>query len=54
MPEFWYSRLRLHVARMAATLECFTDEFAMELFSQANLEIIRLRPDADGVGEKLL
>ena len=32
----------------------YPDEFAMELFSQAGLEIIRLAPDMRGFGEKLL
>jgi dCMP deaminase len=32
----------------------YPDEFAMELFSQAGLEIIRLKPEMKGVGEKLL
>jgi len=31
----------------------YPDEFAMELFDQAKIELIRLRPDAHGVGEKL-
>jgi dCMP deaminase len=32
----------------------YPDEFAMELFTQAGMEIIRLRPEMHGVGEKLL
>jgi dCMP deaminase len=32
----------------------YPDDFAMELFSQAGLEIIRLKPEMRGVGEKLL
>ncbi|HXG25093.1 MAG TPA: cytidine/deoxycytidylate deaminase family protein [Chthonomonadales bacterium] len=31
----------------------YPDEFAMELFEQAGTELIRLRPDMAGVGEKL-
>jgi dCMP deaminase len=31
----------------------YPDPFAMELFDHAGLEIIRLRPDARGIGEKL-
>lgn len=32
----------------------YPDDFAMELFREANMEIIRLRPDVGGIGEKLL
>ena len=31
----------------------YPDEFAMELFDQANTELIRMRPEMHGVGEKL-
>lgn len=31
----------------------YPDEFAMELFDQANMELISLRADMHGVGEKL-
>lgn len=31
----------------------YPDEFAMELFDQADMEVIRLRPEMGGVGEKL-
>lgn len=31
----------------------YPDEFAMELFEQADMELIRLRPDMGGIGEKL-
>jgi dCMP deaminase len=32
----------------------YPDEFAMEMFREAQIEVLRLRPDAGGVGEKLL
>src|SRR5205807_3467468 len=32
----------------------YPDEFAMELFGQANTELIRMRPEMQGMGEKLL
>ncbi len=32
----------------------YPDDFAMEMFQQAGLEVIRLRPEMNGVGEKLL
>ena len=32
----------------------YPDEFAMELFQQSELEVIRLTPAMNGVGEKLL
>ena len=31
----------------------YPDDFAMELFDQANMELIRLRPEMNGIGEKL-
>lgn len=31
----------------------YPDDFAMELFREANIELIRLRPDMHGVGERL-
>jgi dCMP deaminase len=31
----------------------YPDEFAMELFDQADMELIRLRPEMRGVGEKI-
>ena len=31
----------------------YPDAFAMELFEQANMELIRLRPEMNGIGEKL-
>jgi len=31
----------------------YPDDFAMELFDQANMELIRLRPEMRGIGEKL-
>ena len=32
----------------------YPDAFAMELFREAGMEVMRLRPDMQGVGEKLL
>jgi dCMP deaminase len=32
----------------------YPDEFAMELFHEAKIDLIRLRPEMDGRGEMLL
>lgn len=32
----------------------YPDDFAMELFRESSMEVIRLRPEMNGIGEKLL
>ena len=32
----------------------YPDDFAMELFRESGMEVIRLRPEMNGIGEKLL